>query len=62
MTYQEGLRLSSCFIGVCVEMKGFCCVLLLTCDGRRCADTQDEKGRWNNYHDDIDHDGHAIDW
>lgn len=29
---------------------------------RRCADTQDEKGRWNNFHDDIDHDGHAIDW
>jgi hypothetical protein len=28
----------------------------------RCADTQDEHGRWNNFHDDTDHDGHAIDW
>ena len=30
--------------------------------GCRCADTQDEHGRWNNFNDDIDHDGHAIDW
>eukprot|EP00878_Enallax_costatus_P012740 GHUV01013304.1.p1 GENE.GHUV01013304.1~~GHUV01013304.1.p1 ORF type:complete len:368 (+),score=80.23 GHUV01013304.1:345-1448(+) len=28
----------------------------------RCADSQDEHGRWNNYHDDHDHDGHPIDW
>lgn len=28
----------------------------------RCADTQDEHGRWNNYHDDVDHEGHNIDW
>jgi alpha-amylase len=28
----------------------------------RCADSQDEHGRWNNYHDDHDHEGHPIDW
>jgi hypothetical protein len=28
----------------------------------RCADSQDEQGRWNNYHDDHDHKGHSIDW
>jgi hypothetical protein len=28
----------------------------------RCADSQDEHGRWNNYHDDHDHEGHSIDW
>ncbi|KAF6262946.1 glycoside hydrolase superfamily [Scenedesmus sp. NREL 46B-D3] len=28
----------------------------------RCADSQDEQGRWNNYHDDHDHEGHSIDW
>eukprot|EP00775_Hariotina_reticulata_P005433 gene5433-5666_t len=28
----------------------------------RCADSQDEHGRWNRYSDDHDHEGHAIDW
>eukprot|EP00877_Chromochloris_zofingiensis_P005318 jgi/Chrzof1/14788/Cz09g16070.t1 len=28
----------------------------------RCADSQDSQGRWNNYHDDVDHDGKSLDW
>lgn len=28
----------------------------------RCADEQDERGRWNKFRDDVDHLGNKIDW
>lgn len=28
----------------------------------RCADEQDENGKWTQYRDDVDHNGKAIDW
>lgn len=58
VVYDKVCRLSRVALSSALHLPVTCCLLVPV----RCADSQDSQGRWNNYHDDVDHDGKSLDW